>query len=152
MTDYNNLRLRGHHLLCLLGYRGMGYSPAFCDNMTGIYEQLRQQPETVIEIVHGPDDICAAYPDNETKHCEGSVYELDTRVLDRLGLTTGSRLSWQEALTRVGSRLVPDDIGKLCTSCPWEHYGVCRDGVRMVGEGLALPAVPARITSSRTER
>ena len=27
-------KLRGHHLFCLLGYKGMGYSQEYVDNMT----------------------------------------------------------------------------------------------------------------------
>lgn len=63
------IRLRGHHLLCLLGYRGKGYSESFCVNMTEIYERLRLHPETEIVIVEGPDDICRAFPSDQISHC-----------------------------------------------------------------------------------
>jgi len=142
------IRLRGHHLLCLLGYRGMGYSPQFCDNMTDIYEQLREKPGTEIDIVLGPDDICRAYPDDGTSHCEGGVSELDAAVLGRLGFAAGDRIAWRDALAAVACRLKPDDIGRLCTTCPWEPYGVCSEGVRLVTEGSGLPPAPARKTEA----
>ena len=34
------VRLRPHHLLCLLSYIGRGYSPAFSANMTRVARRL----------------------------------------------------------------------------------------------------------------
>lgn len=135
------ISLRGHHLLCLLGYRGMGYSADFCVNMTNIYETLRQKPETEVEIVIGPDDVCQAYPPDESYHCEGTVYELDQAVLTKLGLRANERGSWESICSRVAARMIPSDISLLCTTCPWEKYGVCQEGVGLIKEGLPLPEV-----------
>lgn len=135
------IRLRGHHLLCLLGYRGMGYSADFCVNMTEIYEVLRAKPETEIELITGPDDICKAYPTDKWNHCEGNVYNTDEAILLKLGLAPGNRGSWREMCSRIADKVVPADISQLCATCPWESYGVCQEGVRLVNEGLPLPAV-----------
>src|SRR5690242_11390396 len=89
------IQLRGHHLLCLLGYRGMGYSEAFCENMTEVYEQLRQEPETLIRLVLGPDDLCAAYPKEGEQHCENrTVYLRDAEIAIKLGMEVGMERSW----------------------------------------------------------
>ncbi|UKS25296.1 DUF1284 domain-containing protein [Paenibacillus sp. HWE-109] len=135
--------LRGHHLLCLLGYRGMGYSKQFCENMTDVYETLRQQPETIIRVVLGPDDLCAAYPTDEVSHCENqTVYSRDAEIIEKLGLQVGMELSWSDICVRVADFVKPGDIGQLCATCRWEPYGVCADGVRLIGEGGLLPPVP----------
>lgn len=136
-----HIKLRGHHLLCLLGYRGMGYSPDFCVNMTKIYETLRSRPETRIAIVEGPDEICAAFPSDEQRpHCEDlSVYRKDAAVLEMLGLQTGSEWSWAEILGKIAAEFVPKDISVVCATCPWEPYGVCAEGVRLVTRGEELP-------------
>lgn len=55
------MKLRAHHLICLLGFRGLGYSPEFVENMARIADQLRSFPHTVIEIVRRPDDICSPW-------------------------------------------------------------------------------------------
>ena len=135
------IRLRGHHLLCLLGYRGMGYSDEFCVNMTSIYETLRTAPNTEIEIITGPDDICRAYPADKPGHCEGTVYDLDGKVLAQLGLAPGFRGSWRAVCSQVAGKVAPTDIALLCTTCPWEKYGVCREGVRLIASGKPLPAI-----------
>lgn len=137
------IRLRGHHLLCLLGYRGMGYSADFCANMTQIYETLRTTPEAEVEIVAGPDDICAKYPTDKANHCNGTVHHVDDAVLLKLGLVTGARGSWQDICNEIADKIVPADISHLCATCPWESYGVCQDGVLHVIEGRPLPAVKA---------
>jgi hypothetical protein len=137
------IRLRGHHLLCLLGYRGMGYSEAFCKNMTSIYETLRLDPQTQVEIVAGPDDICEAYPDTETSHCEGmGVYGTDALVLQKLELNKGRQMSWSVIVNEIAVRLEPDDIARICTTCRWQPLGVCKEGVRLVNNGLELPPIP----------
>lgn len=133
------IRLRGHHLLCLLGFRGMGYSEDFCANMTIIYETLRTKPNTEVEIILGPDDVCRAYPPDKAYHCEGTVYGLDEAVLAKLGLRVGERDSWQAICSRVATVMVPADISSLCTTCPWEKYGVCAEGVGLVAQGKPLP-------------
>ncbi|WP_315971378.1 DUF1284 domain-containing protein [Paenibacillus sp. N3.4] len=134
--------LRGHHLLCLLGYRGMGYSKEFCENMTTVYETLRQHPETQIRIVLGPDDLCAVYPKDQESHCENkTVYQRDAEIVSRLGLEVDMELSWSEICGQVADQVKPADIGHLCATCRWEPYGVCADGVRLIGEGRALPPV-----------
>ncbi len=50
------VRLRAHHLLCMLTYVGKGYSPAFVENYEVIAARLSAGEE--IELVAGPDDIC----------------------------------------------------------------------------------------------
>jgi len=51
------VRLRAHHLLCILTFAGKGYSPAFVANMAGVVARIGAGEP--IEVVAGPDDICA---------------------------------------------------------------------------------------------
>lgn len=62
------IELRGHHIFCLLGYRGMGYSVEYVENMTKVHTILREQTETMIQIIPGPDDLCAKFPDDQPYH------------------------------------------------------------------------------------
>ncbi|SFE79791.1 hypothetical protein SAMN04487969_1075 [Paenibacillus algorifonticola] len=139
-----NIRLRGHHLFCLLGYRGKGYSEGFCVNMTAVYEQLRQQPDTVIEIIDGPDDICKAFPTDKPSHCQNkSVYQKDYAILQEVGLTIGSVAKWSDVCETVASRIVPDDINRLCSDCPWQPYGMCQEGIGHIRESRELRELPS---------
>ncbi|GGA47201.1 DUF1284 domain-containing protein [Paenibacillus physcomitrellae] len=140
------IRLRGHHLLCLAGYRGMGYSPDFTRNMTALYERLRNSPSSLVTLVEGPDDLCRCYPEDKPNHCrEGRVYDRDQAVLTRLGFTPGARIAWQEVMQRMQLSVTPEDIPQLCTSCPWRSYGVCEEGVARIASGQGLAPLPDNI-------
>ncbi len=122
----------------------MGYSPDFCTNMTAIYERLREQPQTRVVLVEGPDDICAAYPKDKPPHCEEtSVAHRDSRVLEKLGLRVGREMSWADVCGAVDETMEAGDIGRICAGCPWEPYGVCEDGVQRIKRGEELPPVGA---------
>jgi uncharacterized protein len=53
-----SIRLRPHHLLCMLAYSGKGYTDAFVANYDTVMARLNGREE--IRIVSGPDDICTA--------------------------------------------------------------------------------------------
>jgi hypothetical protein len=138
------IRLRGHHLLCLLGYQGMGYSADFTANMTRIYETLQEQPETLVTLIEGPDDLCACYPTGaKDYHClNQSVTQRDEQVIGRLGLQIGIQVKWSEVMNRVKDNLVPEDIQVLCYTCSWRSLGVCEAGIRRIRQGEGLSPIP----------
>lgn len=132
-------RLRGHHLLCLLGYRGMGYSAGYVAAMTALHTDLRRNAGTRVHIVLGPDDLCAHFPEDQDCHCqERTVMERDARILAELGLKPGATISWREIEERITDTVVPADIPRFCATCPWLSYGVCEEGVRRIHSGQGL--------------
>ncbi|MFC0211473.1 DUF1284 domain-containing protein [Paenibacillus chartarius] len=137
------VKLRGHHLLCMLGYRGMGYSPAYAENMSAVHERLRAKPGTEIELVAGPDDLCVCFPADKPYHCDAdSVHRKDALVLAHLGFKLGETMPWAEVLRRVAERVRPEHIPQWCATCPWLSYGVCEEGVRIVKDGGGLRELP----------
>lgn len=119
------IRLRAHHLLCMLTYVGKGYTPGFTVNYDRVAVRLRGGED--IEIVSGPDDICAPLLDDEDAHCFAqSVIGRDARAIDAIGRWLGESLD-------IGQRLVPDEafIEKMragflhghlrqpCSGCEW---------------------------------
>lgn len=126
------MRLRGHHLLCLLTYKGLGYSPDFIAGMTAVADRLLAG--ATAEIIDGPDDICAPLCHaEENPHChEATVPERDQRALSLLAGVLGRSL-------RGGDRLVLDEkmrarlraayrdgaFETACALCEWQP--LCRD-------------------------
>ena len=95
-------KLRGHHIFCLLGYRGMGYSKEYVDNMTRLHQTLRDNPKTWIQLVKGPDQLCEKYPNSGEYHCQEScIYERDSAILEKLGLQIGQIKKWEEIESRI---------------------------------------------------
>jgi hypothetical protein len=132
-------KLRGHHLFCLLGYRGMGYSEEYVENMTLLYQTLRENPKTLIEIVKGPDQLCERYPNSGTYHCqENNIYERDAVILEKMGLKVGQILNWEEIELRIQKFVIPSDLPIVCETCSWRSYGVCEEGIQEILEGKGL--------------
>jgi hypothetical protein len=134
------VRLRGHHLLCLLTYRGEGYSPAFVANLDRITARLAAGEEALL--VDGPDDVCRPLVEaqRDAAHCGlARVRERDRQALaalaGRLGrpLAPGERLVLDPA-TVAGLRaaFAAGTIRAACAGCEWD--GVCTN---IAGTGFA---------------
>jgi hypothetical protein len=65
------IHLRGHHLLCILNWKGHGYTPEFTRNYDALVERIMNEGAP-IRIIQGPDDICKVLdPETyEDYHCE----------------------------------------------------------------------------------
>lgn len=132
-------RLRGHHLYCLLGFKGMGYSKEFAENMKQIHQHLRENPKTLIKIIHGPDCLCKKYPNDGKYHCQDkNIYIRDIQILQKLGLNIGQVLSWEEIEEHIQKNASPEDIQTFCKSCSWRDYGVCENGIQRIIDGKSL--------------
>ena len=134
----NLVRVRGHHLLCLLAYTGEGYSPEFQKQFVRMVDAYKD-PETLLEVVDSPDDACTACPHLAAAGCrsemdgpEQEVARLDRQVLDALGLTPGNYLAG-EVHRRLRS-LGMDDLKALCSACSWFERLDCQ---RLIKDELA---------------
>lgn len=132
------VRLRAHHLLCLLTYVGKGYSPAFVANYDVVVERLAGGED--ILIVSGPDDVCAPLLNEGEPHCLGeSAARRDEAaaqdVADLLGrpLVAGARLELDPStLARMREAFSSGLTRKACPGCEWFELcgAVAADGFR----------------------
>lgn len=135
-------KLRGHHLFCLLGYRGMGYSQEYVENMTRLHQALRDNPRTWIQLVKGPDQLCEKYPNSGEYHCEhNEIYERDAVILEKLGFKIGQILYWKDIESNIQKFAISSDIQTVCETCSWRSYGVCEEGIQDILEGKGLREV-----------
>ncbi|WP_018921582.1 DUF1284 domain-containing protein [Salsuginibacillus kocurii] len=128
--------IRGHHLLCIQGFEGMGYSPAFIQRMKELTTAIRESTkECDIQVVKDFDEACWACPHNDGDLCSSSVAAdakvkgLDERVLEHLHLKAGEVYKKEELLDRIAHSVAPDDLEHLCQGCSWLSYGVCKAGI-----------------------
>lgn len=120
------IRLRPHHLFCVQGYQGKGYSKEFCDNMAKVARAVEADPHLPIMVLEGPDDICMACPHLRGVRCtwgevgEEAVREHDQALLRALGLADGVVVSIAEvmAVLRADAR-AREVVAKYCSACPW---------------------------------
>ncbi|MER9725285.1 MULTISPECIES: DUF1284 domain-containing protein [unclassified Mesorhizobium] len=123
------VRLRSHHLLCLLTYIGEGYSAAFVANYDVIAKRLGRGED--ILIVSGPDDICQPLLGGAEPHClrESAAGRDDLAARDVGKLLTrpiraGVRFSL-DAATLAGLRaaFAAGVTREACQGCEWA--GLC---------------------------
>lgn len=123
------VRLRSHHLLCLLTYVGKGYSAAFTANYDKVAERLGRGED--ILIVSGPDDICAPLLGGPEPHClRESAAERDGLAARDVGnllarpIQPGVRVSLDTGiLAAMRGAFSAGYIRQACQGCEW--VGLC---------------------------
>ena len=135
--------VRAHLVLCLLGFRGEGYSPTFVEALRAFHDELEADPGRPLELITSPDPICQACPNLGPAGCtlggpdhEDHMRRQDEDVLARLGLTLYTVLPWSAIRSLIAERLVGTDLAPICTTCPWLGLGYCAEGIE------ALRAAP----------
>jgi hypothetical protein len=137
------IRIRGHTLLCLQGFRGEGYSPEFVENMAAIHRQLADDPTHPVLVVDVPDAICSSCPNLRDEEChlhgpgseEGMIAQ-DQDVMHRLRIAWGEELPWKEILHRISQAVSGEMLPKICGRCPWLPLGYCKEGMDRLRDGV----------------
>lgn len=141
------IRVRPHHLLCLLTYAGKGYSSAFTANYDVIAERISRGEE--ILIVEGPDDICAPLLDQSDPHCwRESVTVRDRLAAGELGellpgsIEAGTRMSFgPDTMKKMREAFRARRIRAACLGCEWNQLcsSIAADGYK--GTRLSAPGL-----------
>lgn len=124
------LVLRAHHLLCIQGYEGNGYSFEFTKNMDKVVNTLSDN--TYIKIVTAVDDICIKCPhklNGDTCKSQEKVFELDFKVLNELNLIANRIYLYKDVLNSIKENLSYKKFQEICGSCQWFIYGYCKNGI-----------------------
>lgn len=124
-----NFILRPHHALCILSFRGKGYSDEFIDNMYKMIDELEKNPNVFVRSL--PDSVCTSckneLPVTDTnkagcRFCD-KVEKYDKIVLSKLNLTENSIITWNDLKTLVEKKILKDGISGICSDCEW--YEIC---------------------------
>lgn len=133
--------LRGHHLLCVHGFQGMGYSPGFIKKMETIVDEIRdEEKDFPIRVVADLDDACGACPHNGGTVCMASenaderIKSMDIRVIEHLKLEPGKLYRKSKLVHWTAKNVKPDDLDTLCKNCSWLSYGVSKAGIEKLRE------------------
>lgn len=135
------LEIRAHHLLCILGFRGLGYSQEFIAMMGKVVEELNSNSTFPITIIAECDIICSSCPHNKNNKCrkkvdsEEKVKARDLEVLQRLGLEAGSQIMLAKVWGRVKESFSATEIRKICRNCQWLELGYCVEGLERLATG-----------------
>lgn len=134
-----NLKIRGHHLLCILGFNGLGYNHKFTLNLTKIVQDLEYYPDKEHVITDGFDDVCLACPHLNEGKCyrkgsksEEDVKQHDERVLKSLGLAVKDKISLKKLKNIIFNNNQKIDLKELCKGCNWLGLGFCKKGIKQI--------------------
>lgn len=157
-------RLRPHHLLCMLTFVGNGYTPAFVQNFEEVVRRISTGGESV-EIVEGPDDVCAPLLAASDCHCNNaSVADRDRDAAEALGnlLRRPIRAKEQVLLDQGTLGLLREafaagTIRRACIGCQWSPLcdGIaqnCFAGTLLLNDGnfVAVPETVYQISPIRS--
>jgi len=136
------LSVRGHHLLCILGFRGRGYDQRFVQNMSRLVATIRENPHVIVVVGDHCDDICSACPYRadgccrKKPHAEEALRKGDRAVLTRLALGPGDRREAGELYGCLAAHFGPADLERgPCVDCEWRELGFCKDGLEALQRG-----------------
>lgn len=147
MSKYAPIRLRPHHLLCILTYVGKGYSESFIHNMDQIVKTL-STGQASINIDYGPDDICAPRVCDDTDascHCyESQITDRDNNVLDDLKKhpefsiikLREDLILTEDLISKLRTAYKKEEIRTACRGCEW--YDLCTTTSKADFHGVKL--------------
>lgn len=122
------IKIRAHHLLCLQGYQGYGYSDDFVSNLERIREIILTSSDHELQVVAEPDVICSYCPYNGDTGCQkdqGSnhrIQSMDLKILEKLNLVPGAKDLAKNLLERTNTNFKTfSDIQDICGHCQWEE-------------------------------
>lgn len=125
----DRIGLRPHHLLCLPGYKGFGYTAEHKTNWDFISEILKMERNTQIVITTSQDALCMDCPGGKgvAKCNKEFVLGLDKKIQEFLGLITHQTYIYQEIMQELFAKMTPQKHEELCSDCGWWKQGLCRD-------------------------
>ncbi|MDR3223713.1 MAG: DUF1284 domain-containing protein [Methanobrevibacter sp.] len=137
MFDLNKpVKLRAHHLLCLQGYQGYGYSESFKINFENLIDHLKTNPDIVI--LKSVDFICFHCPNLKDEKCclnlekydenlgkekivnkNKEIVEMDLNVIKKTGIIENKLYKIDDLYGIVNNSLNVDDLKDICGKCMW---------------------------------
>ena len=136
------IKIRGHHLLCMPGFRGLGYNERFVRNLAGIVSAVRENPDVIISLTDGCDDICSACPHIADGRChkqtdsDEKLKNIDRAFMERLGLKTGEELTARQVYQSITGEITTKDMEhEYCLNCEWWGLGFCRETLCLLKRG-----------------
>lgn len=127
----DHILMRPHHLLCLPGYVGFGYSKEHANSWDMISHLVASNSKIKIKVVEGRDTLCFKCPSNEESNTncnEAFIKNLDEKVKNLLNIENNQFYIYSELAEKLKKILNPQKHEELCGDCGWRtKFGLCID-------------------------
>lgn len=120
------IRIRAHHLLCMQGFQGYGYSKDFVKHMEMLIRFFNSNPGTKIQVVKDADEICSHCPYKTKNYCNKEsdslilMENLDISVIKSALLKENQIYTIEQVLKLVNTNLDHKSINEICDTCSWK--------------------------------
>lgn len=118
--------IRAHHLLCMQGFQGYGYSDRFANHLKEIIACFRANPDMLIQAAIDCDQICSGCPHQMENRCNKDadadcrVKIMDSKILKCMGIKPDSIDRIQVMTERVNNTFIsPEQLADICGDCQW---------------------------------
>lgn len=125
------MKIRGHHLLCLLHFEGKGYNDEFVNNMFRVLYSLENGVE--FSLIIGIDDICRCCPHNELEKCgldDDSIRARDEKVIGILELKEREMYTFKMVKEKIYSKITLEKFFDICDSCQWFYLCLSKNNFK----------------------
>ncbi|MDD3984568.1 MAG: DUF1284 domain-containing protein [Methanobacterium sp.] len=121
------IKIRAHHILCIQGFQGYGYSKDFETHMQRIIIFLDTHPTTKIQIITKTDEICSYCPYNYKNSCNMDKYspiimeKLDKLIIKKFLLKENEIYPIEDILKLVNDNINHNTLIEICGNCSWNN-------------------------------
>ena len=124
--------------MCFHGYSGRGYDDKFIANMNQLKSLFLNDPETKIQIISTPDNICESCPhlsdigciqDNQPDQ-ENRVHLRDRAVMAVLNISDGQVFKVSDVFRLTESKITPEKLKDICGDCTWLPDSSCSANIQ----------------------
>jgi len=116
------IKLRAHHLLCIQGFQGYGYSPEFAEEFGKIRDSLYKE-DPIVQVVEGMDNICKHCPNRSEEVCKehlNKVTEMDRTVFEMMGIPKDMKVRFLNAISAANKVFnSKEKLDMVCGKCRW---------------------------------
>lgn len=133
-------KLRAHHLMCTMGYKGYNYSEEAKNSWDEFSKAVKENPDIKVMIIDGRDSLCSNCPtgDKFVNSCrENNVKNLDDSIRKLLSIELNQIYKYSDLCSKLFDALNPEKHAKLCGECIWRTYGLCSETFAKTIENLA---------------
>ncbi|MBN1232615.1 MAG: DUF1284 domain-containing protein [Candidatus Coatesbacteria bacterium] len=126
-----SIKLRPHHILCLHGFKGLGYSEDFIKQMQEISDKIKRERHVKISFIFDLDILCHSCTEDNRKAClqQNSLSRLiDKRLKKKLKGLLRRETSLTFFLEKLYKTISARKMDYICRGCEWKKFGYCREG------------------------
>ena len=117
------IRIRPHHLLCIQGFQGYGYTSEFVSHMKKFISFLKSNLNYNLQIVLESDELCSRCPHNVDGRCvkgaQDEIDKVDRLVVEMANLDLKFIYTDFDAFSTVNKNLNYDHVISICSKCSW---------------------------------